>query len=252
MFTRLLARTRSLGAATGTPDSGWWPSQCLICRQWPARTLCAACVGRFAPATPRCRRCALAVAPGVSVCGACLRAPPPMALCLAALPYDWPWTFCIGRWKFHGDVGLTRPLAQLMANSPDMADSLARADAVLPMPVTPERLAERGHNPALLLARRLSRQFAPGKLHTDLLLRTRHTPPQRTLPRSQRLKNVRGAFQVDPLQARQLTGRQVALVDDVMTTGASVREAAAAILAAGATRVEVLVLARTGLPHDSR
>ena len=229
--------------ATDLPSGGsLWPSQCLVCRAWPAQTLCGACVARFAPGGERCRTCALPVPSGVTVCGACLRAPPPMALCLAALPYAWPWSMCIGRWKFEGDVGLTRPLAALLRATPGVPELLADADWVLPMPLSAERLAERGHNPALLLARRL----APGRVHPGLLLRTRHTPPQRSLPRAERLKNVRGAFQVDPLLAPQLQGRRVALLDDVMTTGASVREAATALQQAGTAQVTVLVLARTG------
>ncbi len=218
-----------------------WPSQCLVCHAWPAQRVCAACIARFAPVVTRCRTCALPVAPGVTVCGACLRAPPPMALCLAALDYAWPWSMCVGRWKFDGDVGLTGPLAALLRVAPGVLSALDAADWLLPMPLSPERLAERGYNPALLLARRL----APSRVRADLLLRTRHTPPQRTLPRAERLKNVRGAFQVDPLRGRVLQGRRVALVDDVMTTGASVREAVAALRAAGAADVTVLVLART-------
>ena len=238
LLTRLLPRRAGELPAAGAP----WPSQCLVCRAWPTQTLCGACVARFAPAVERCRRCALPVPAGVAVCGACLRAPPPMALCLAALPYAWPWSMCIGRWKFEGEVGLTGPLAALLRAAPGVRAALGDADWVLPVPLSPERLAERGHNPALLLARRL----APGRVHPGLLLRTRHTPPQRSLPRAERLKNVRGAFQVDPLLAPRLQARHVLLVDDVMTTGASVREAATALCQAGAAQVTVLVLARTG------
>ena len=102
--------------------------------------------------------------------------------------------------------------------------------------------------PEIALLLQKARQLAPGRVRPDLLLRTRHTPPQRSLPRAERLRNVRGAFQVDPLAAPALRGRHVLLVDDVMTTGASVREAAAALRAAGADPVGVLVLARTDTP----
>ena len=167
-----------------------------------------------------------------------------MAQCLAAVPWQWPWSLCIVRWKFDGDTGLSAPLAALLQATPGVTEALATAELVLPMPMSPQRLAERGYNPALLLAR----QLAPGRVRPDLLLRTRHTPPQRSLPRAERLRNVRGAFQVDPLAAPALRGRHVLLVDDVMTTGASVREAAAALRAAGADPVGVLVLARTDTP----
>ena len=167
-----------------------------------------------------------------------------MAQCLAAVDYRWPWSMCVARWKFEGDVGLTRPLATLLQSTPGVRAALDAADLVLPMPMSEQRLAERGHNPALLLARRL----APRTTRAGLLLRTRDTPPQRSLPRAARLKNVRGAFQVDPLAAPSLAGRRVVLVDDVMTTGASVREAASVLSAAGAAHIAVLVLARTDEP----
>ncbi|QTD44631.1 ComF family protein [Ottowia testudinis] len=240
MFTRLLQHiTRPLRAG-----AAGWPGQCLICHAWPASTLCEDCVARFAPAQPRCTRCALPVPAGVPVCGACLRQPPPMALCVAALPYRWPWSTCVARWKFAGDAGLTRPLAALLRATPAARAALEGADAVLPMPMADQRLAERGYNPALLLARHM----APAATRTGLLLRTRDTPPQRGLARAERLRNVRGAFQVDPLASHALAGRRVVLVDDVMTTGASVREAAAALRAAGAAHVAVVVLARTDEP----
>lgn len=235
MFIRLLQRPH-------------WPSQCLICRAWPAATLCARCVARFAAPVPRCASCALPVPMGVARCGACLREPPPFERCLVAADYGWPWARCIAQFKFHQDPGLATPLADLLATAPGVAEALAQADWVLPMPLSSERLAERGYNPAQLLAARLARRFAPRRLRTDLLLRIRHTPPQRELPRAERLKNVRGAYAVEPLKAPLLAGRRVALVDDVMTTGASLREAAGALRAAGAAQVCAIAFARTDEP----
>ncbi len=221
-----------------------WPSQCLICGAWPARTICPACNGRFALPLNRCDGCALPVAIGVTRCGACLAQPPPIDRCLAALSYQWPWTQCIARLKFQQDVGLAAPLAGMLAATPGVAEVLMDADWVLPIPSSAERLAERGYNVALLLARHLRTD----RCRTDLLLRSRHTPPQRGLERAERLRNVRGAFTVDPLRASALHDRHVALVDDVMTTGASLHEAARALRRAGARRITALVLARTGQP----
>ena len=109
------------------------------------------------------------------------------------------------------------------------------------MPLARERLAERGYNQALLLARHL----APRKTDATLLLRTRHTPAQRELTRAERLRNVRGAFAVDPMRAHELRDQRVVLVDDVMTTGASLHAAATALRQAGVTHVTALVFART-------
>lgn len=218
-----------------------WPSQCLICRAWPAATLCPRCVARFGAPMPRCEGCALPVPAGVVRCGACLREPPPFERCLVATGYGWPWARCIGQFKFRRDPGLAAPLAAVLAAAPGVAQALAEADLVLPVPLSAERLAERGYNPAQLLAQAL----APRRVRTGLLLRTRHTPPQHGLPRAERLKNVRGAYAVDPLKTSQLHGRRVALVDDVMTTGASLREAALALRAAGAAHITALAFART-------
>jgi ComF family protein len=228
MFTRLLQRAR-------------WPGQCMICRAWPAATLCPRCVARFAAPSPRCESCALPVPDGVARCGACLREPPPFDRCLTAADYRWPWTRCIAQLKFGADPGLAAPLAALLAVAPGVAPALAQADSVLPVPLSAPRLAERGYNPAQLLARHLPAQ----RVRADVLLRPRHGPPQRGLPRAERLKNVRGAFAVAPPRAAALQGRRVALIDDVMTTGATLRAAAQALRDAGAAHVTAIVFART-------
>lgn len=218
-----------------------WPSQCLICRAWPARSVCGDCSARFTRPVPRCRGCALPVPAGVARCGACLLEPPPLDACLAALDYAWPWTHCIAQLKFHQDVGLAAALAALLAAAPGVAAALARADWLLPMPLAPERLAERGYNPALLLAR----QLPHARCRADLLQRTRHTPPQRGLSRAARRRNVRGAFAVEAVGAQVLRDRHVALLDDVMTTGASLHEAARALRRAGVREITAIALART-------
>ncbi len=109
------------------------------------------------------------------------------------------------------------------------------------MPLSVQRLRERGFNQALEIARRL----APAKTDAHTLLRIRDTAPQRSLDRAGRLLNVRGAFAVEPSRAARVVGRHVLLVDDVMTSGASLHAAAAALRQAGAVRVSALVLART-------
>jgi len=227
-----------------------WPSQCLICRAWPTATLCQRCVARFADYAPRCATCALPVPEGLARCGACLREPPPFDRCLVAASYGWPWTRCISQFKFRQDPGLAAPLAAMLADAPGVARALADAELVLPVPLSAQRLAERGYNPAQLLARQLARRCGnrTAPVRTDLLLRIRHTEPQHGLPRAQRLKNVRGVYATDPLKAPLLRGRRVALVDDVMTTGASLREAALALRAAGAAHITAIAFARTDEP----
>lgn len=221
------------------------PGQCAVCRAWPAQPVCEACVARFAQPRARCRRCALPVAQGVAECGRCLAAPPALDACHAALSYEYPWSTLVARYKFGGEAGWAACFATLMRSAPWVEPALEQADVVLPMPLSRERLAERGFNQALMLARSL----APGKCDPALLLRVRHTQAQSGLDLKERLRNVQGAFAVEPLRQAAVRGRHIALVDDVMTSGASLFSAAQALRLAGAARVTALVLARTDEPH---
>ena len=222
------------------------PSRCAVCRAWPARAICDDCIARFAQPSPRCPTCALSLPNGVWRCGVCLLQPPPLAQCLCAVSYAWPWRAVIAQFKYHAQPGWRLSLALLMRSSHGAEDLLHAVDQVLPMPLSRERLAERGYNQSWLLAQAL----APDKADAGLLLRVRHTPPQRTLPRSARLANLQGAFAIEPLRAREVQGRHLLLVDDVMTSGASLHSAAHTLLQSGAARVSALVLARTEAHMD--
>ncbi len=217
------------------------PSQCAICRAWPSQLLCEACVTRFAQPCPRCRTCALPLPEGIERCGACLREPPPLDLCLAAVPYAYPWSGLVARYKFGASPGWSDALALLMRSTPWAEPALEDAALVLPMPLSRPRLRLRGFNQSLELAR----QLAPAKVDAGVLLRRRDTPAQSGLPRAARLRNVRDAFAVAPGRASALQGRKVLLVDDVMTSGASLYTAAQVLRDAGAAHITALVLART-------
>lgn len=223
------------------------PAQCAVCRAWPAQPVCEACVERFAQPRPRCRTCALQVPAGVDQCGRCLREPPPFERCLAAVSYAYPWAGLVTQFKFHGQPGWAGALATLMRSAPWVEPVLEQADLVLPMPLARARLAQRGFNQALQLARAL----APGKVRADLLLRLRDTPSQAELGLAARRVNVQGAFAVDPLQVAAVQGRRLVLVDDVMTSGASLHAAAQALRQAGAGAISAIVLARTEEPDWS-
>ncbi|RYF13525.1 MAG: ComF family protein [Comamonadaceae bacterium] len=218
------------------------PARCAVCGAWPARPLCEGCAARFGQAAHRCRRCALPLPAGVETCGACLREPPPLEACLAAVSYAYPWSGLVARFKFSGQPGWAGEFARRMAAIPGCTEELAHADMLLPMPLAPRRLAQRGFNQALLLARALDRP----RTQARLLLRLRETGSQTALDRQARQANVGGAFGLDPLRARELRGAAVLLVDDVMTSGASLHAAARAVREAGASRVAAVVLARTG------
>jgi ComF family protein len=217
------------------------PAQCEICHAWPSQVLCEACCNTFLKPRQRCHSCALAAPAGQTQCGECLRHPPVLDACIAAVAYEYPWSGCIARFKYGAQPGWARPLAELLGRAPGASQALQHSDLVLPMPLSGARLAERGFNQAHELAKRL----APAKTRSGVLLRIRDTPPQQQLDRAERIRNVSGAFMAAPEAWSSLAGSKLLLVDDVMTSGASMRAAAAALKQAGAASVVGLVLART-------
>lgn len=216
------------------------PSQCAVCHGWPGARVCDHCVQAFAQPQPRCTTCALPVVAGQSQCGACLRQPPPVDRCLAALPYAYPWAQLIGDFKFRDQLGLVRSFATLLRSTPWVEPTLEQCDVLLPIPLGPQRLRQRGYNQALHLARALD----PRRVQPGWLLRHHDTPEQHQLPRQERLRAVQGAFAVDPLHTARLQNQRVVLLDDVMTTGATLWEAARVLRQHGVAHITALALAR--------
>jgi ComF family protein len=219
-------------------------SQCELCRQWSASALvCGNCSGRYAAPRPRCRRCALPLGVAAERCGHCLAEAPAFAAATVAVDYDFPWDGLITAFKFRGRSELAEGLAALLA----AAIGNTAAELVLPLPLSRQRLAERGFNQAWELARRVAAaQALPA--HADVLLRLGDTAPQSGLGRAQRRDNLARVFMVDPARRDLVRGRHIALVDDVLTTGATASAAARELLRAGAASVQVWALARTPAP----
>jgi ComF family protein len=167
--------------------------------------------------------------------------PPPLEACVAAVDYAHPWSDIVARFKFRDEPGMASRLAGLMREAPGANDLLARADLVLPVPLSRERLATRGYKQALLLARKL----APHRAAAQLQLRVRDTAPQAQQSLRERTGNMRHAFAVEPLKAANVAGRQVLLIDDVKTSGATLLSAADVLRQAGAAGVAALMFART-------
>lgn len=132
-------------------------------------------------------------------------------------------------------------MALLMRSAPGIEEALDAADVLLPMPLSAQRLAERGFNQALQLAKALD----AAKTQVNTLLKLIHTAPQSSLKRSERLQNLAGALALAPLRAASLRGQNVLLIDDVMTSGATLNTAAQVLKQAGAMSVKALVFART-------
>lgn len=219
-----------------------WPSLCLACQRWPAQPLCNDCIQRFHTPALRCTRCALRLPPHTDsdCCGSCLRHPPPLVRTTVAVDYHYPWTLLLTQWKFRASPALSRHLARWFAPA-DLAAALSPCTLTIPIPLSAERLRERGYNQALLLAHAL----ACPQVQPHCLRRVRDTPSQARQNRADRLRNLRQAFAVPAQHSAQLQGQHVLLVDDVITTGATLHAAARTLLAAGAAQVSALALART-------
>lgn len=232
-------------------------SQCAVCHSWPARRVCAPCLARFGQSLARCSTCALRLPTELSggrgtpssQCAACIRRSPPLDAGFAAVTYAYPWSELIADYKFGKDPAWAAVFAGLLLQVPGVSAALAALQAgdwLVPMPLAAERLQSRGFNQAWELAKALARQSAtPAQPDARLLLRIRNTPPQAQLPRDARLQNVKNAFVVDPLRVPELKTRRVLLVDDVMTSGASLFGAAQVLRDAGASEVKGVVFART-------
>jgi ComF family protein len=218
------------------------PTLCAVCRGWSAQRLCADCRARHAQARHRCATCALPLASAhAAQCGACIAQAPPFAHAVAAVDYAFPWSALVTALKFHAGLEFADAMAALLA---DAARGAALPCLVTAVPLGRTRLAERGHNQAWELARRTAR-----RLHLPaepaLLQRRVETPHLADLPRDERERAIRGAFALAPGASARVRGQAVALVDDVVTTGATAGEAARTLLDAGASSVHLWCFART-------
>jgi ComF family protein len=207
---------------------------CLLCgAASDDAVLCVPCRNDLPGLPAGCPVCAMPGAPG-ETCGTCLRHPPRFDVTYAAWRYAYPADRLVHALKFHGRLALSQFFACALASR------VTRVDVVIPMPLHASRLAERGFNQAVEIARQFPADIS-ARVVPRGATRIRPTRPQADLPLAQRSRNVRGAFACDV----DLTGARVAVVDDVMTTGATLDELAGALKRAGAARVENWVVART-------
>jgi ComF family protein len=212
--------------------------ECVLCAAPSGDAMfCAGCAGDLPALGDACPRCAGPSA-GCAVCGACLRDPPSFDATVAVWRYEFPVDRLVLALKYGGRLALAAALGEALAGRV----AGRRVDALLPMPLAPSRLRERGFNQAAEIARRLARETGL-RLDAALAARVRDTLPQTDLPHDARAANVRGAFGV----TRAVAGMSIAIVDDVMTTGASLAELAKTLKRAGAARVENWTVARTWL-----
>ena len=198
---------------------------------------------RFAHPESRCERCAIRLAAGESSCGACLQHPPEFDRALAAVDYGWPWNELLSRFKFRAQPELASMLAERIIAAVERQGT-AQANLLVPIPLSDQRMGERGYNQSWELARRIGHRLGIAALANGLT-RGRDTAHQVGLERAARETNLRHSMWANAHSASKLRGRRVVLIDDVMTTGATAAVATEAIRAAGAQHVQVWVLART-------
>jgi len=218
------------------------PPRCIVCGGpgSGSRELCDGCRLSLVSNVVCCSRCALPLAATTPLCGQCQTRPPPWHDVWVPFVYTWPLDVLESRFKFSGNLAAGRVLATCWLSSgiPPVIPEL-----LVPVPLHMSRLRQRGYNQALELARPLARHMGLPVAH-DVLGRARATGAQTELDAATRVRNVRAAFAVKRVPAQ----KHVAIVDDVMTTGATLAECARVLLAAGVERVDVWALARTPLP----
>lgn len=244
-----------------------WPGCCLLCGRWQAHSLCQACCAAWMRQPARCLRCALPLPhaqPSDEACVTCQDQAPWFDRAITAFDYAPPWSGLIARLKFSSQPALASPLARLLAQA--VARRPHPVDLIAPIPLSQARLRERGYNQSWLLARHavrhlarhLTRHPAPhasqapvassAQLAPHLLWRPRQAERLMHLSAEARLQAIEGSFELHP-RAPEVHGRHVVLVDDVLTTGATVNEAARVLHEAGARSISVWVLARTPAPE---
>ena len=216
------------------------PFECAICKKWPCQAFEVGSSNSI-KISGICQSCTQTHAQAPSV-------PIPEGLddCAAAVSFAAPWSALIANYKFAPEPGLARLFAGLMQRDERICALLATADIVMPLPLAPERLKERGFNQALALAKQLG---VKNKIDSFSLIRTRNTAPQRTLDREARQRNVANAFALQALGTTlpSFEGKRIVLIDDVMTTGATLVAAAKPLRRAGAASISAMVIAYTPL-----
>jgi len=255
--TRLAKRTWALPQATfraGYRQFGvifhcvasiLWPSRCASCNAYvpEAATFCEVCDVATIPLGRCCPGCAIPLGPN-QICRGCVRRPFPFTRAVAALTYGGALTQALLRFKHGGNRHLARPLARYLVPLLGQAAEWG-AEIACPVPLHPRRLRQRGFNQALDLmfaARGLARSTPPIDIVRNALVRTLDTPALGHGSPAQRQQVVAGAFAV--ARPARVAGKKILVVDDVMTTGATLAECSRVLLAAGASQVMVAALAR--------
>jgi len=224
---------------------------CLLCDEVAdsAFPICTGCEADLPWLGDHCERCALPMPMAGLTCGQCLRRPPGFSEVVVPWRYDFPIDSLVTRFKHQGKWPMGRLLAELLGQSLEhrFAEGLPRPDCLLPVPLASKRLRQRGYNQAAMLARWLGSQLEIA-VDERLLLRVLETPAQQGLDAKARQRNLHKAFAL--ADGGDVDGRHFAVIDDVLTTGATANALARLLMNAGARRVDIYCLARTPKPED--
>jgi ComF family protein len=218
------------------------PASCHLCGMDCQLSPCPACQAQvMSDDIKRCPHCGLRSNRDGETCAACLMHPRAFDHSVVACDYAPPLDQLVARLKYRGELDIAPVFARAIASQTHKQDL---PDLLCPVPLAAQRLAERGYNQALEVARVLARLLKL-PLAPALLLRWRETGSQAQLTAEERQHNVRGAFAIAPDDGKALNGLHIGVVDDVMTTGATLHELAALLKRHGAAKVTNLVFART-------
>ena len=233
---------------TGILRQAIFKQHCLLCASSDAnnQAICVACLADL-PWSPQtsCPQCGLAS--NGMVCGSCLNSQPYFDATKAVFLYAYPVDAMMLRYKYGNMLNLGDTFGEFLAEKIVLENHFKNIDLIIPMPMHPQRLKERGFNQALEIAKVLTKNCKE-KLDYNRVERQTLTPPQASLALKERVKNIKGAFKVNANKLDKLQGKRIAIIDDVMKTGASLNELAKTLKKAGASHVECWVIART-LPH---
>ena len=220
-----------------------YPPFCLVCKERGDHYLCPECAKQIVTiGSPCCRKCGMPGDPGAYLCTDCQVRQYEFEQARSVGVYEDPLRKAIHALKYNFHLVMADPLADLMVKAfPDTF--LGRhTDVVIPIPIHHSRLLDRGFNQSEELALRFCKRVSI-PLERKALIKRKKTRPQVDLPTDMRAANVEGAFEVT--DANRVAGKRVLLVDDVLTTGSTVNEAAKALRAAGAMSVCAYTLARS-------
>lgn len=216
-----------------------FPQPCLLCANTNGGEfgLCAGCeIDLPRQENNHCPQCGLH-SYNKQLCGACIASPPDFDTTHAAFIYQYPVSQLLQQYKYNQQLALAETFAHTLMQR---INPQQLPDLIIPMPLHPQRLQERGFNQSLEIARIIAKPFNLA-IDYQSCQRVKLSPPQASLPLKERVRNMKGAFDC----SRDLSGLSIALVDDVMTTGASLNALAKAVKTKGAAHVECWVIART-------